>query len=115
MPAASKTPETETPAEALPENIDLPNPDRTDPEVKAEVSKRKSPKPAPSPDDWVPFVSTGDETASFDFAGFPAIRWGKKLAWRVPAIYRDNMLRHHFVQVGRVREANQEEIGLAVT
>lgn len=109
------TPTEEIPAEQLPENIDLPNPDRTNPEVKAEAAKRKSPRPAPSPDDWVPFVSTSDETASFDFAGFPAIRWGKRLAWRIPLIYRENMLRHHFVQVGRVREATKEEIGLILS
>jgi hypothetical protein len=102
------------PEEQLPENIDQPRADRSADATQQEVKRRKATKPAPSPEDWVPFVSSEDETVAFDFAGFPAIRWGKRLAWRVPAIYRENMHRHIFVQTGRVREATKEEVTLVM-
>lgn len=97
----------------IPENKDLPQPNRRDPEVQAVVAKRRAPKEPPAENEWCAFVSVDDEPAAFDIAGYPSMRWGKRLAWRIPLAHRDGIRRHHFFQVGRIREATKEEIGAA--
>lgn len=90
------------------------SPEGTRPSHEKQQRRRRTRKEAvaesPTGPDFVLFVSRAPEPVSFDFGPITSMRFGDRLAWRVPRDKANRFDRHHWCQTNRVRRANEEEL-----